>query len=75
MKTIKLLAIVAILALTSCEKEELPKDCNCNRVIDFTYFSIPGQTFGTYTTINDCSGKQVSHQYTGQPPMIGDCKK
>lgn len=74
MKTIKILAIVAILALTSCEKDELPKDCNCNRVVEVTYFSIPGQTFGTYTTINDCTGVQRSHQYNGSAPKVGACK-
>lgn len=67
----KLLLLVAIVFI-SCESEP---DCDCDRVQpNVTNFNIPGSSFGSYTTKNDCSGEVKTFSYTGTPPRVGSCK-
>jgi len=74
MKTIKMIVLVAILALTSCE--DIAPDCNCDRVIDpISQFRLPnGYTWGAYKTKNDCTGEITIRQYEGVAPRVGSCK-
>jgi hypothetical protein len=72
MKKIFTLAILSV-CLLSCTNDDEP-DCNCDRVVEVTQFTIPGQTFGGYKTVNDCSGETRTYQYTGTPPREGSCK-
>lgn len=90
MKTIKMIALVAMLALTSCEKEEISKgpDCECDKVVwtDYVKSIKNGVTIweGYYITINECadcdSKTSFCHKsfsiklYNETPPMVGDCK-
>jgi hypothetical protein len=58
----------------SCSTED-ELDCNCDRVIEVTHFSLPtGTQFGGYITKNDCSGLQRSYQWSGSMPRVGNCK-
>lgn len=60
----------------SCSKQDdlKPKDCNCNRVVESNSFNLPGGiTFGTYWTINDCSGLKSSGQWSNIRPQNGVC--
>ena len=55
----KLLIILAIVTLTSCEKDEI-KDCNCDKIVNTNYmqFNIPGAGTvysGSFTTVNQCT--------------------
>ena len=70
-----MIALVAILALTSCEEQVAP-DCNCDRVMGpISQFNIAGYgSVGGYKTKNDCTGEITIRQYTGAPPRVGSCK-
>lgn len=76
----KILLLVTAIIISSCnlsKEDELPKDCKCNRVVEVTSFNMAGQyTFGTYITINDCTGiqRQYSWKYQSNKPTKGDCK-
>ena len=80
MKKYILIFAIAFL-LIGCTAEELPnqvkKDCNCNRVVEVTSFNLAGSsTFGTYTTINDCTGIQKQGNWSNEynKPQKGSCK-
>lgn len=79
MKKILLLLVSAVL-ISSCTlsgEDELPKDCGCNRVVEVSSFTLPDRSvFGTYITINDCTGvqRQSSWKYSYNKPQKGDCK-
>jgi len=81
----KIITVIAILTLASCKKETEPVqptvDCNCDRYITHSKFSIAGNPviyFGEWTTINDCTGLQVEGSWsTGSgdiEPVNGQCK-
>jgi len=79
MKKIILLLVIAFL-LIGCTAEELTnqvkKDCGCNRIVEVNSFNMQGQyTFGTYVTINDCTGVQRNYQwkYEYNKPQKGSC--
>ena len=77
--------IIGLLLIIGCKKEEPAvvepsPDCNCDRVMSHTKFSIAGQPptyFGDYVTINDCSGVQVNGSWSTNSgdtePVNGEC--
>lgn len=77
----KRLTIIFSLLLIGCQAEEPQPtqtiDCNCNRVTTHTSFNGIGYSFGEYTTINDCSGEQVSGNWNTNwgdvEPTNGEC--
>lgn len=75
-----LLLVVGTVLISSCtmsKEEEIPKDCKCNRVVEVSSFTLPDRsTFGSYITINDCTGiqRQSTWTYSINRPKIGDCK-
>lgn len=79
MKKILLLLVGSVL-ISSCTlngEDELPKDCGCNRVVEVSSFNMQGQyTFGTYITINDCTGvqRQSTWKYEINKPAKGSCQ-
>jgi len=77
----EILGLIAGILLVGCSKDdnaESPEqDCNCNRVVEVASFNMLNQyTFGSYTTINDCTGvqRQVQWQYEQNKPKVGSCK-
>jgi len=79
MKKYILIFAIAFLLIgcTLSKQEETPKDCNCNRVVEVSSLNLPDRTaFGTYTTVNDCTGvkKECDWTYEYNRPKIGDCK-
>jgi len=88
-KTILILSAVA-LTFASCKKEEVTKtntntttiapDCNCNEVVEIgATFNFPsGDQFGSYITINQCTGVQTDRTWSTASnipkPNLGDCK-
>lgn len=76
-KYVLILLAVIVSSCTLSGEDELPKDCGCNRVVEVSSFSMQGQyTFGTYITINDCTGvqRQSTWKYEINKPQKGDCK-
>ena len=76
-KYILILLAVIVSSCTLSGEDELPKDCKCNRVVSVSNHTLPDQTsFGSYITINDCTGiqKQSTWKYSINRPKIGDCK-
>lgn len=83
----KIITIGFIIAgvVISCKKEEITptkpivaigKDCNCDRVVSVNEFNLnDGTKFGSYVTINDCSGIQKNKDWKYNKPYIGECKK
>ena len=78
-------SLILLLALFSCEKYEsttineakqtVVKDCDCDRVVYVNEFNLNnGTKFGSYSTINDCSGLQRDKEWTYNKPKIGECK-
>ena len=77
MKKIILLLIIAVIISSCTASDEVPKDCNCNRVVSVSNHTLPDRTsFGSYITINDCTRiqKTTSWTYSYNRPKIGDCK-
>lgn len=75
MKTIKMMAIGAILALTtiSCSEQEI--NCDCDRVAQVNLFTINGGNYGNFVTVNDCTNLQQTWAInTYGVPNVGDCK-
>tara|TARA_R110000824_G_scaffold278581_4_gene466829 strand:- start:644 stop:919 length:276 start_codon:yes stop_codon:yes gene_type:complete len=88
-KTILILSAVA-LTFASCKKEEITKtntnttttapDCDCNEVVEIgPTFNLPdGNQFGSYVTINQCTGVQINRDWNTvdniPKPNLGDCK-
>lgn len=81
----KVLGILAISLLISCSKdeikEEVVKDCYCDRVVEVITMNIVNGngTVGVtklykYTTINDCTGIQRESSFSSQSVLIGQCK-
>jgi hypothetical protein len=77
----KILGLIAGILLVGCSKDDNAsapeQDCNCNRVVQVDSFNMLGQyTFGSYITINDCTGvqKQIQWKYEYNKPKVGDCK-
>ena len=79
-----ILTLATLTVLISCDKEvkpiqELP-NCDCNEVVYVweqpTGF---GEWYGTYSTINQCTGEQVDGTFNTSKgdsmPSIGDCKQ
>jgi len=76
-KYILILLAVIVSSCTLSGEDELPKDCGCNRVVEVSSFTLPDRSvFGTYITINDCTGvqRQSSWKYSYNKPQKGDCK-
>ena len=75
------------LLLFACQKEEVIKeeikDCECDRVVERHKFNMQNQNqsgqvvyFGTYITINDCTGIQKEGDWDSlhdQEPVVGQC--
>lgn len=76
------------LLLFACQKEEVikeeaPKDCECDRVVERHKFNMQNQNqvgqviyFGTYITINDCTGIQKEGDWDSlhdPEPVVGQC--
>ena len=76
MKKIILLLVGAVL-ISSCTlsgKDELPKDCGCNRIVEVSSFYMPDRSvFGTFVTVNDCTGVQRHYQWQNNKPSKGSC--
>ena len=84
----KKITLILVLALFSCEKEEVTpttqptttvEDCNCNRVVSSSSFNYPdGSSYGYWSTVNDCTNQTVNGQWSstsGQTkPVVGTCK-
>jgi hypothetical protein len=83
----KKLALISVLFATmlSCTKdeikEEVVKDCNCNRVVEVLTMNVVAGNGGVgvtkmykYTTINDCSGIQRESGWSTQSVSVGQCK-
>jgi hypothetical protein len=75
-----LLLLVGVILISSCtlsKEDELPKDCGCNRIVEISSFYMPDRSvFGTYITINDCTGiqRQSTWKYSHDKPQKGDCR-
>ena len=73
---------VTLLSCTKDEiKEEVVKDCYCDRVVEVLTMNIVNGngTVGVtklykYTTINDCTGIQRESSFSSQSASIGQCK-
>lgn len=76
MKKILLLLVGAVL-ISSCTltgEDELPKDCGCNRIVEVSSFYMADRSvFGTFVTINDCTGVQRNYQWQNNKPQKGSC--
>jgi hypothetical protein len=79
----KTLILIFALILFSCEKEDVtPKtepieDCDCDRVVSVNQFNYPnGTSWGTYSTVNDCTNQTKDLEYQGieNKPVVGSCK-
>lgn len=68
--------VLGNILIISCSKKDdsPPKDCNCNRVLSSNSFNLPdGSTFGTFWTINDCTGLQSTGKWSNTRPQNGVC--
>ena len=79
MKT-QILGLIAGILLVGCSKDDNAsspeQDCNCNRVVYVDSFTLADRsTFGSYITINDCTGIQRDGSWVGESnkPKIGSC--
>lgn len=73
----KVFSILAIALLASCtvEKIEEPKDCNCNRVVQYAPLNVlNGGVQGFVWTVNDCTNLSLRSNYSGTVPKIGECR-
>jgi hypothetical protein len=72
-----LLLVVGTVLISSCtmsKDEEIPKDCGCNRIVEVSSFTLPDRSvFGTFVTINDCTGVQRNYQWQNNKPQKGSC--
>ena len=82
MKNLNFLTVAMTLVLFSCQEEEIAPvstaDCNCDRVVSHDIFYMPNQQpFGSYITINDCTGVQENGNWASQngdtEPVDGEC--
>jgi hypothetical protein len=76
----EILGLIAGILLVGCSKDdnaESPEqDCNCNRVVYVDSFTLSDRsTFGSYITINDCTGIQRDGSWVGESnkPKKGSC--
>jgi hypothetical protein len=76
----EILGLIAGILLVGCSKDDNAsapeQDCNCNRVVEVNSFTLADRsTFGTYITINDCTGvqRQYQWQYENNKPKVGSC--
>ena len=73
-----ILILVGSVFISSCtDVDDVPKDCKCNRVVEVSNHTLPDRTsFGSYITINDCTGiqRQSTWRYSINRPKVGDCK-
>jgi hypothetical protein len=79
MKINKILLVLFAVIISSCTATDIDDnlDCKCNRVVEVSSFNLPDRTtFGTYITINECTGvqRQYQWQYENNKPKKGDCK-
>jgi len=84
--------IFTLVIITGCKKnnknpEPTPEpDCNCDRVVQVSYFTSIGNCsgtssgtygFGPVVTINDCSEIQINGNWNecegDAPPVVGEC--
>lgn len=73
-KYILVLLAVIISSCTLSGEDELPKDCGCNRIVEVSSFYMPDRSvFGTFVTINDCTGVQRNYQWQNNKPQKGSC--
>ena len=83
----KKLALISVLFATmlSCSKdeikEEVVKDCYCDRVVEVLTMNIVNGSGSVgvtkmykYTTINDCTGIQRESSFSTQSVSVGQCK-
>lgn len=83
----KVILLIAILLAYGCDKDNASQsvepqiDCNCDRVVEVNYFTMPTnpvQYYCVYFTINDCTElqKQKSITVTNQAflPKVGECR-
>ena len=77
------LLMMLLFSFTSCNKDEelntepVP-DCNCDEIMEFTTFNLLNEgQFGTYITINQCTGVQENGDWDnfngGPTPYAGMC--
>jgi hypothetical protein len=73
-KYILILLAVIVSSCTLSKEDELPKDCGCNRIVEVSSFYMPDRSvFGTFVTINDCTGVQRNYQWQNNKPQKGSC--
>ena len=81
----KKLALILFATMLSCSKdeikEEVVKDCSCNRVVEVLTMNVVAGNGGVgvtkmyrYTTINDCTGLQRDSSWSTQSVSVGQCK-
>ena len=73
-KYILILLVVIVSSCTLSKEDELPKDCGCNRIVEVSSFYMPDRSvFGTFVTVNDCTGVQRHYQWQNNKPQKGSC--
>ena len=73
-KYILILLAVIVSSCTLSKEDELPKDCGCNRIVEVSSFYLADRSvFGTFVTINDCTGVQRNYQWQNNKPQKGSC--
>ena len=81
----KKLALILFATMLSCTKDEIKedvvKDCYCNRVVEVLTMNIVNGSGSVgvtklykYTTINDCTGIQRESSFSTQSVSVGQCK-
>ena len=74
MKKILLLLVSAVLISSCTDVDDIPKDCGCNRIVEVSSFYMADRSvFGTFVTINDCTGVQRNYQWQNNKPQKGSC--
>jgi hypothetical protein len=83
----KELLVLGMFIIVSCNtpQNEIPLDCNCDKVVEKTTFNVVGTTQNpsityhtVYTTINECTHIQRTKSYdtkdSGLIPQVGQCR-